>query len=189
VKHSLNTKKRNRLIESLRLSNEDLKRSLEGSEVPAEDDSQRVQDLIHRFSIERCDAIRQRLSSFHRALGSELRCTCSPPHQAAIDLDWNMYELDRAKTFRVAISYETNLQAQEGVGSWRTLRITSETPIIEADQVTELLTPSPLPARVPSPFSSFRSKITRFSRSPSQTSPTTPPSAAVAPSAPSTISE
>ena len=176
MKHSLSTKRRNKVVEDLRRWNEDLRRSLEKSEVPAEDDSRKVQDLKRRFNIQRCNSIRQCLSSLHRALESGFRCACSPPHQAAIDLDWTMYESDIAKTFIVAVSYETNSQPLKGLGSWRKLRIASQTPTKMVDSVPKLLTPPPPPARAPSPTSSLRSKVAHFKfvRSSSRTPPPPP---------------
>ena len=173
MKHSLSTKKRNKVVEDLRHWNEDLRRSLEKPEVPAEDDSRKVQDLKRRFNIQRCNSIRQCLSSLHRALKSGFRCACSPPHQAAIDLDWAAYESDTAKTFKAAVSYGTNSQPPQGLCSWQKLRITSETPTKMVDSVPELLTPSPPPARAPSPTSSLRSKAVHFKfvRSLSRTPP------------------
>ncbi|KGO62813.1 hypothetical protein PEX2_043360 [Penicillium expansum] len=105
VKHSFSTKKRNKVIEDLRHWNEDLRRSVEKPELPAEDDSGKVQYLKRRFNIERCNSIRQCLSSLHRALEFAFRCACSPPHQAAIDLDWEAIESNAAKTFKVALSF------------------------------------------------------------------------------------
>ncbi|RYP17413.1 hypothetical protein DL765_004543 [Monosporascus sp. GIB2] len=58
VKHSFSIKKRNKVIEDLRHWNEDLKRALEKSEVCAEDDSRKVQDLKRRFNIQHCSLIR-----------------------------------------------------------------------------------------------------------------------------------
>lgn len=179
MKHSLSTKKRNKVVEDLRHWNEDLRRYLEKSEVPAEDDSRKVQDLKRRFNIHRCNSIRQCLSSLHRALESGFRCACSPPHQVAIDLDWTTYESNTAKTFKVAVSYETNSQPLKGLSSWRKLRITSETPTKMVDSIPKLLTPSPPPARAPSLTSSLQSKVAylKFVRSSSRTPPPplTPP--------------
>jgi hypothetical protein len=179
VKHSLNPKKRSNIVKNLRLCNQDLKNSLENFEVPAEDSGRKVQYLKRKFSIQRCDSIRESLRSFHRALDSEICCTCSPPHQAAIDLDWTMYESDRANTFKVAMSYETNSQLHEGSGPWRTLCITSETTTEMANLIPTILAPSTLSARAPSQFSSIRTKVARFSHlsaraPPCALSPTTP---------------
>ncbi|KAF2798221.1 hypothetical protein K505DRAFT_268188 [Melanomma pulvis-pyrius CBS 109.77] len=177
VKHSLSTKKRNKVVEDLRYWNEDLRRSLEKSEVPAEDDSRKVQDLKRRFNSQRCNSIRQCLISLHRALESGLRCACSPPHQAAIDLDWTMSESDIAKTFKVAISYGSTPQPPKMLDSWRKLCITSEQPTKMVDSTPELLTPPPPPDRALSPTSSIRFKVPhlKFIRSSSRTPPPTPP--------------
>ncbi|EAW17235.1 uncharacterized protein NFIA_005990 [Aspergillus fischeri NRRL 181] len=113
VKHSFSTKKRNKVIEDLRRWNEDLRRSLEKPEVPAEDDSGKVRDLKRRFNIQRSNSIRQCLSSLHRALETGFRCACSPPHQAAVDLDWAAYESDTAETLKVAVSYRTISQSPQ----------------------------------------------------------------------------
>jgi hypothetical protein len=161
VKHSLSTKKRNKVVEDLRHWNEDLRRSLEKPEVPAEDDSHKVQDLARRFNIQRCNSIRQCLSSLHRALESGFRCACSPPHQAAIDLDWEAYESGTAKTFKVAVTYGTNSKPPHGLCSWRKLRITSDTPTKMVDSAPEFLTPSLPPARAPSPTSAVHFKLVR----------------------------
>ncbi|KAH0560047.1 hypothetical protein GP486_003434 [Trichoglossum hirsutum] len=176
VKHSLRTKKRNKTVEDLRRWNEDLRRSLERPEIPAEDDSRKVQDLKRRFNLNRCNSIRQCLSSLHRVLESGFRCACSPPHQAAIDLDWAAYESDTARTFGVAISYGANAQPPHGLGSWRKLRITSETPTKIVDPVPELSVTPPPPVRTPSPASSLRFKVAHFKFAPSlsRTSPCPP---------------
>jgi len=50
--HSFKSKRCNRVIEDLRRWNEDLRRSLEQSEVPAENNSRKVEDLKRRFSIQ-----------------------------------------------------------------------------------------------------------------------------------------
>ncbi|KAF4536851.1 uncharacterized protein LTHEOB_11858 [Lasiodiplodia theobromae] len=165
VKYSLSAKRRDKVLEDLRHWNEDLRRLLENSEVPAEDDSRKVQDLKRRFDVQRCNSIHKCFSSLHRALESGFRCVCSPPHQAAIDLDWTTHESDTAKPFKVAISYGTNSQLPKGPDSWRKLRITTETPETPTKMVLsvpELLTPSPTPARAPSSTSSIRTKVSQF---------------------------
>lgn len=164
MKHSFNSKKCNRVIEDLRRWNEDLRRSLEQSEVPAEDDSRKVEDLKRRFSIQRCSSIRQCFSSLHRALESGFCCTCSPPHQAAIDLDWAAYDSGMANQFKVAISYRTNSQPDLPSHSWRKLHVISDIPSSSTGLVSGLLTPSPASTQALSPISSasIRSKITRF---------------------------
>ncbi|KAK3293390.1 uncharacterized protein B0H64DRAFT_211728 [Chaetomium fimeti] len=194
VKNSLSTKKRAKVVDDLRHWNDDLRRSLEKPEVPAQDDSCKVQDLKRRFNITRSNAIRQCLASLHRALELGFRCSCPTPHAAAIDLDWASYESDSGITFKVAVSYETSAQSQ-GVGSWCKLDITSETATETVESVPELpsirfpapvrapalLVPSlPTGYRSPSPSSSFRSKVAHFkhSRTFSRTPPPppTPPS-------------
>jgi hypothetical protein len=176
VKHSLSTKKRNKVVEDLRNWNDDLRRSLEKSEVPAEDDSRKVQDLKRRFNLQRCDSIRRCLRSLHRALESGFHCACLPPHQAAIDLDWTAYESDTAKPFKVAISYGTGSQATKQL-SWRKLRISSEPPTQMVNPVPGLLTQSSQPPRTPSPNSSLQSKVVHFKTflSLSRTPPPPPP--------------
>ncbi|KAK1763701.1 hypothetical protein QBC33DRAFT_548990 [Phialemonium atrogriseum] len=178
VKHSFTVKKRNKVVEDLRHWNEDLKRSLEKLEVPAQDDTRKVQDLKRRFNITRSDAIRQSLASFHRALEFGFHCTCSTPHQAAIDLDWAAYESDSAKTIKVAVSYKTSSQPQ-GLGSWCKLGITSETVVQTPEPALDLLTPSPpAPIRASSPNSLFRSTVAHFrlARSLSRSPPPPPAS-------------
>lgn len=192
MKHSFTTKKWKGLIDNLTRWNKDLEKALEKTEVPAQDDTRKVQDLKRRFNIKRSDAIRQCLASFHRALEYGFRCGCSTPHQAAIDLDWASYESDSARTLSVAVSYESTSQGQ-ALGSWCKLGITSET-VVEAPDPTpeplappsptslkraQLLTPSPsAESEVPSRSSSFRSRVVHFKlgRSLSQT-----PSAPVSP--------
>ncbi|KAJ5773291.1 hypothetical protein N7457_008187 [Penicillium paradoxum] len=173
VKHSFSTKKRKKVIEDLRNWNEDLRRSLEKPEVPAEDESDKVQGLKRRFNVQRCSSIRQCLSSLHRALEAGFRCTCSPPHQAAIDLDWATYESDTAKPFKVAISYGTNPQSSQLLDSWRRVHVTSASSKI-ASPTPDFLAPSQSPARAPSPSSSIRSKIVHFISRPSPQTPSPP---------------
>ncbi|PMD20205.1 hypothetical protein NA56DRAFT_660087 [Hyaloscypha hepaticicola] len=156
VKHGLNSKKRNKVVEDLRHWNDDLRRSLEKPEVPAEDDSRKVEDLKRRFNIQRSNSTRKCLSSLHRALKFGFRCACSPPHQAAIDLDWVAYESDTAKTFKVSVSFGKNSQPTQGLCSWQKLRVTSETPAKMVDSVPDLVTPSPPPTL------SLRSKVVHF---------------------------
>jgi hypothetical protein len=175
VRHSFSTKKRNKVVEDLRHYNEDLRRCLEKPEVPSEDDSRKVQDLKRRFNTQRCNSIRQCLSSLHRALESGFRCACLPPHQAAIDLDWRAYEADATRSFKVALSYRTDSHPSHMSDSWRKLHVTSET-TKTTGSVPELLTPSPPIARAPSPASFFRSKVThsKLVRSLSRTPPPPP---------------
>lgn len=150
------------MIDDLRKWNEDLRRSLEKPEVPAQDDSRKVEDLKRRFNPARSNAIRQCLASFHRALEFGFRCGCSTPHQAAIDLDWASYESDSAKTIKVAVSYETSSHSQ-GLGTWRKLGITSETTTETTESAPDLLTPSPPATITSSPSnSSVRAKFAHF---------------------------
>ncbi|KAH8882463.1 hypothetical protein GQ53DRAFT_885553 [Thozetella sp. PMI_491] len=122
VKHSFSTKKRKKLIDDLRRWNEDLRRSLERSEMPTEDDTPKVQGLIRRFNIRRCDAIRHSLGALHRALQSSFRCACSTPHQASIYLDWQTYS-DAEKPYNMAISYATTSQAMEPTSDTKSLQL------------------------------------------------------------------
>lgn len=189
MKHSFSTTKRNKVVEDLRHWNEDLRRSVEKPEVPAEDDSFKVQYLKRRFNIERCNSIRQCLSSLHRALEFGFRCGCSPPHQAAIDLDWEAIESDTVKPFKVAVSYGTNSQPSQLPDSWRKLHVTSHAPSKMATSVPRLLRPPPTPTRASPLSSSLRSRMAHFkfrslSRTPSP--PLTPPALSTAPTAVST---
>lgn len=173
MKHSFSTKKRNKLVEDLRHWNEDLRRSLERPEVPAEDDSRKVGELKRRFNIQRSNSIRQSLSSLHRTLESGFRCTCSPPHQAAIDLDWASFELDTAKPIKMAVSYTTISQKRQLPDLWRKLHVNLCAPCDIVGSPPQLLSPSPLPVRDRSP-ASRRSKMVHLFRSESRTPP--PPS-------------
>ncbi|KAK2877138.1 hypothetical protein FQN49_001382 [Arthroderma sp. PD_2] len=161
VKHSLSTRKRNKVIDDLRHWNEDLRKALETAELPAEDGSVKVLELKRRFSAQRCDSIRQCLSSLHRALKSGFRCVCSTPHEAAISLDWP-YEADATKPFKVAISYHPSSTPQQSV-SWRELHFTLESLAQLVEPTVGLLVPpSSPPARTHSPSLSIRSKIVQF---------------------------
>ena len=185
VKHGFRCKQRTKVVDDLRKWNEDLRRAVEKPEVPASDDSRKVQQIIQRFNPARSNAIRQCLASFHRALELGFRCGCSTPHEAAIDLDWASYESDSAKTIKVAVSYETSSPSQ-GLGSWRKLEITSETVVEIPEPVPQILAPSPPAAPhsltppppaiiVSSPSnSSVRSRFPHF-RLPRSLSPTPPP--------------
>ncbi|KAJ5471026.1 hypothetical protein N7530_008383 [Penicillium desertorum] len=165
VKHALSASKRKKVIEDLRNWNKDLERCVEKPEVPAEDDSGKVRDLKRRFNIQRSDSIRNCLSSLHRALESGFCCACSPPHQAAIDLDWAAYESDTAKPLKVAVSYGTISHLP---GSWRKLQVTSCAPRKMVSSVPRLPSPSPPPARALSPPRSFLGiKFRPRSRTPS----------------------
>lgn len=171
MKHSLSTSKRNKIVTGLRQWNEDLRRSLEKTEVPANDDSRKVQELKRRFSIQRCSSIRQCLDALHRALGAGLCCTCPTPHQAAIDLDWATYESDTAKGFKVAISYGATLQAPQLPHSWRKLQVVSNTHGKIVELGSELLIPSSSPTRALSITSPIRSKIAHFKLTQTPSSP------------------
>ncbi|CAI7662833.1 unnamed protein product [Penicillium glandicola] len=189
VKHSLSTKKRNKVVEDLRHWNDDLRRSVEKPEVPAEDDSGKVQYLKRRFNIERCNSIRQCLSSLHRALEFGFRCACLSPHQAAIDLDWEAIESNAAKPVKVALSYGTNSQTPQLPNLWRKLHVTPHAPSKIASSVPSLQTQPPTPNRASPPSSSLRSKLSHFkfhslSRAPSP--PPTPPVLLTVPTAMST---
>ncbi|KAJ5173649.1 uncharacterized protein N7500_001580 [Penicillium coprophilum] len=186
VKHSLGTKKRNKVVEELRHWNEDLRRSVEKPELPAEDDTGKVQNLKRRFNIERCNSIRQCLSSLHRALEVGFRCACSPPHQAAIDLDWEAIESQTAKSLKVALSYGPNSQTPNLPHLWRKFHVTPHAPNKTASLVPSLQTPQPTPTRS-SPTSSSRrprmwhSKFRSLPRTPPP--PPTPPVLSMAPTA------
>lgn len=59
------------MIEDLRHWNEDLRRALEKPEMPAEDDSPKVQALKRRFNGQRCNSIRACFrSTEHSSLNS-----------------------------------------------------------------------------------------------------------------------
>ncbi|KAJ5637351.1 hypothetical protein N7490_007230 [Penicillium lividum] len=166
-------RKRTKVVDDLRHWNDDL-RSLEKSELPAEDDSGRLQDLKRRFDIKRCGATRQSLSSLHRALQSGFRCACSPPHQVAIVLDWEAYESKPAKPFKVAVSYGATQHVRLS-GSWRRLHVALHVPS-QIISPAPLLTPPPSHARAHSPSSFFRSRLHFRFRSVSRTpSPPPPP--------------
>lgn len=161
MKHSLNTKKRNKVFESLRHWNEDLRRVVEKTELPEEADSSKIQELKLRFNHRRCNSIRKYLSSLHRALGAGLCCGCPSPHQVAVDLDWEAYEFDAAHVYKVAVSYTKSAQPSQHVDSWKKLHI--------SPYITSELTPSypnllaPVsPPRTPSPTSLIKSRIVRF---------------------------
>lgn len=121
---------------------------METPEVPAEDNTAIVQKIKNRFSDTRCSAIRQTLNSLHRALKAELCCSCSPPHQAAVDLDWPAYEAgtDPSVPVKLAISFSVAPQTQppHSLVSWRRLHVT--TPPRTADQP---VSPSTQPSQRP----------------------------------------
>ncbi|KAK5656739.1 hypothetical protein OQA88_4287 [Cercophora sp. LCS_1] len=58
VKHSLNTKKRNKIIADLRHWNNDLVRALEKCEVPAEDNTKMIEPLPPNFIVSLCEGSR-----------------------------------------------------------------------------------------------------------------------------------
>lgn len=94
------------MIENLRKWNGDLGRALKKSEVPAHDDSCKVQGLKQRFNISRSNAPQQCLASFQRAPELGFCCFSSMPHQAAIGLDWASYKSNMGRTLKGAVSYE-----------------------------------------------------------------------------------
>ncbi|GAW16185.1 hypothetical protein ANO14919_056080 [Xylariales sp. No.14919] len=171
VKNSLNTKKRNRLLEDLRHCNEDLRRVVEKAELPEEADSSKIQELKLRFNPQRCSSIRKCLTSLHRALGAGLSCACPSPHQAAVDLDWEAYESDETRVYKVAVSYNGTSQPSP---HWKKLHIAPDvTP--EPTPSNPNLLPPVSPPRTPSPTSFIKSKIVRFaSFSGLRTSPPSP---------------
>ncbi len=155
VKRSFGYKRRTKLIDDLRKWNEDLRRCLEKAEVPAEDESRRVQNLKDRFNPKRCTMIRERMRSLHRALGSSLGCACSLPHVVTVNLDWTAYEKDMSGTVEVAMSYRTEQAVGRASVLWRKFQVTPES--IKADEPKpQHLAPSPIPPRAPSPTSSIR---------------------------------
>ncbi|KAI2618441.1 hypothetical protein GGR54DRAFT_155856 [Hypoxylon sp. NC1633] len=188
VKHSFSIKKRTKIVEDLRKWNEDLRRSLETHEVPADDDSQKVQALIRRFDLKCSSSRRLLFISLHRALRAGFSCLCSPPHQVAIDLDWQTYESDTSNGYKIAISYETSSQPFHLAASWqwKKLHAIPQTLTQMTGLTPSLSTPSPPPSRVPSP----QPKTPRFmshlrGRAPSPL-PTTPPTFNISTSVPTT---
>ncbi|KAI0538722.1 hypothetical protein GGR58DRAFT_283322 [Xylaria digitata] len=174
VKNSLNTRKRNKILENLRHWNEDLRRVVEKTELPEEADTSKIQELKLRFSPQRCSSIRKYLTSLHRALGAGLCCACSSPHQAAVDLDWETYESDEAQIYKVAVSYKERSQTSQHVDSWKKLHITPDVTPKVTPLHSNLLAPVS-PPRSPSPTSLIKSKIVRFaSFSSTRASPTSP---------------
>ncbi|KAH8166658.1 hypothetical protein CIB48_g1539 [Xylaria polymorpha] len=142
VKYSLGTKKRNKILESLRHGNEDLRRVVEKSELPEEADSSKIRELKLRFSPQRCGSIRKSLSSLHRALGAGLCCACPSPHRAAIDLDWEAYE---SSDTQLLPHSETNMPAP--LSPPRTPSPTSliKSKIVRFSPFQTRLSPSPSP--------------------------------------------
>lgn len=130
VKNSVNTKRRIAVVDLLRERNTDLCRCLkmEKFEVQADNDNPVVQNLIKCFSMSRCDALRLCLGSLHRALAPGLRCACPVPHQAALDLDWHLYESTLPPDLNIAVSYQTVLNAQQSAPCWRKLHATPNYP-------------------------------------------------------------
>lgn len=162
------------MVQELRHLNEDLKRCLEKTEVPAEDDSHKIQHLKRRFNAERCNFIRQCIYSFHGALQSGFCCSCSEPHQAAIGLGWEGFESDAAKHFKVVISYGTNPQLEPSE-SWRKIQVTLDTRDEIPSLTPKLLTPSISSARALSPASYLKSKKARFELPSHIRTPSPPP--------------
>ncbi|KAK4207499.1 hypothetical protein QBC37DRAFT_93067 [Rhypophila decipiens] len=176
VKHSLTTKRRAKVIEDLRHWNEEFRRAVEKAEVPAEDDSRKVQDLVRRFNMQRCNSIRRDLNRLHQALESGFQCACSPAHCGAINLDWRAIESDTDRTFQLAFSYQQESESAQGVYSWRKLRTTLQRPVESATPAPASSALLPSPERSPSPTRSLRSKITnKLKRSFSHTPPLSPP--------------
>ncbi|KAI0415958.1 hypothetical protein F5X98DRAFT_206244 [Xylaria grammica] len=158
VKNSLNTRKRNRLLEDLKHCNEDLRRVVEKAELPEEADSSKIQELKLRFNPQRCSSIRKCLTSLHRALGAGLSCACPSPHQAAVDLDWEAYESDKTRVYKVAVSYNGISRPPP---HWKKLHIAPDvTP--EPTPPNLNLLPPVSPPRTPSPTSFIKSKAVRF---------------------------
>ncbi|KAI0548224.1 hypothetical protein F4679DRAFT_574331 [Xylaria curta] len=158
VKNSLNTKKRNRILENLRNLNEDLRRVVEKPELPEEVDSSKIQELKLSFSPQQCSSIRKCLISLHRALGASLRCACPSPHQAAVDLDWESCKSNETQIYKVAFSYKGNTNTSQ---YWEKLHITPYIAPKLTPPHSTLLAPVSQP-RTPSPTSSIKSKIVRF---------------------------
>ncbi|KAI0490376.1 hypothetical protein F4859DRAFT_520195 [Xylaria cf. heliscus] len=185
VKYSLGTKKRNKILETLRNGNEDLRRVVEKSELPEEADSSKIQELKLRFSPQRCASIRKSLSSLHRALGASLCCACPSPHSAAIDLDWEAYESDKTQIYKVAVSYRKATQPPQLIDSWKKLHIT---PYITLETTSSANLSTPVsPPRTPSPTSLIKSKIVRFSPFPSLHPPSPSPTPSTSTSASSSV--
>ncbi|KAI1822192.1 hypothetical protein F4861DRAFT_515561 [Xylaria intraflava] len=162
VKHSLGTKKRNKILESLRQYNEDLRRVVEKTELPEEADSSQIQKLKLRFSPQRCSSTRKYLISLHRALEAGLCCACPSPHQAAIDLDWEAYESDEKQVYKVAVSYRKSIQPPQPFDSWKKLHISLYTaPKLALTDLNQII-PQP-PPRVTSPKSSRKLKFVSLS--------------------------
>lgn len=187
MKHSFSIRKRKKVIDDLRRWNDDLRRAVEKPEMPAEDDSGTVQKLKRRFNIERCNSIRQCLSSLHRALERGFGCACSPPHQAAIDLDWETIESSEAKSFKIALSYGTHSQTPQLLDIWRKLHVTPHSPSKISSSVPNLQIPPPTPVRASSP-SSLRSKIPHFRFPSLSRTPSPPPTPSVLSSASTAVS-
>lgn len=116
--------KHGRWMAELRSSNQDLSNALKKTELPADDDSPKVRELKKKFSLQRCDAIRQSLDALHRALESRMGCACSAPHQAVIDLDWVNFEANTAREFQVALSFSTETRSSD---MWQRFNVTNTT--------------------------------------------------------------
>lgn len=165
VKHSVSIKKREKYVGDLRHWNQDLKGCLEKSEVPAEDESQKVRELKRRFDPKRCDALRQSLNSLHAALSSAFTCDCvGLSHEAAIDLDWVTYEMP-TNPIKVAVFSKAETRGVD-VGDWHVWRrlhaAPEETPASSEISRQPLLAPeaSPDPAACPKP--PLKSKSVQF---------------------------
>ena len=174
VKHSFTTKKRKKVIEDLREWNESLRRCLEKPEIPAEDDSRKVDSLRRQFNNQRCSSIRQRLFSLHRALESGFSCDCLTPHRAAVHLDWAASESNAAKSLEISLS--------SGAESWRTLCFAFDDPTSKPNPlpVPDICQPALRPPVQTSSSTSLRARAAvRFLRSLS----TTPPQQSVPPPA------
>ncbi|KAI0868908.1 hypothetical protein GGS24DRAFT_185442 [Hypoxylon argillaceum] len=189
VKNSLNTKKRNKVLESLRNCNEALRRVAEKTELPEEADSSEIQKLKLRFNPQRCASIRDCLCSLHRALGASLCCACPSPHQAAVDLDWKYYESDEMQVYKVAVSYKKTTQPSQHVDAWKKLHIIPHIvprsiPQVALPDLNQLALASP--PRAPSPMTSIKSKMVRFTSFTNLR--TLPPSLLTPPTTPSSSS-
>ncbi|KAK5653696.1 hypothetical protein OQA88_8727 [Cercophora sp. LCS_1] len=190
VKRSFKVKKRNRLIDELRKYNENLETLCRAApDIPARDDGRTVGELIQRFNDKRCNVIRERMRSLHRALNTDMDCACSSPHEIALSLDWVAHE-SVSKAVQIFISYSAKSQ-QQGLPycAWRTLQVRQEKTFIEEGRfqpktsvvvfsaLTVLVAPPPSPSRFSKAW--FRRKSSKISGalktfSPPQSRPTTP---------------
>ncbi|KAI0098655.1 hypothetical protein GGR51DRAFT_537941 [Nemania sp. FL0031] len=161
VKHSFNTKKRNKVLDDLRYCNEALRRVAEKTELPEQADSSKIKELKRSFNHKRCTSIRECLSSLHRALGAGFRCACASPHQAAVDLDWTAYESNDKQVYKVAVSYKKISQPPPHADSWKKLHIVPHLAPKTGPSDPNLLA-LPTPSRTPSPISSIKAKVVRL---------------------------